>query len=711
MVVPESLPPPQRFAFARDRREWAGALSGFDVGRDGVLTLMALPGPPNGEVIVTAGPYDVGASGIAAGPCGIVFVADTAHNRIVIVDPRCKARVLIPPSDKPSSTPGGFNQPRGLAVSAVALGVADSGNARLQTLAFPFLEPSLDVTATSAGLLKLPIGVATDSHGRWYLLDKTAARVTRTDAGGFADPVYDAKLATEGAFVAPAFLTVTESDLLLVSDAGPNTVAVFKDDGTRQYMLPAPPGGGWTPRAIAAGGGRIYVHDTTSGTIHVFTDGGQTYCCALPGWVGPVTALAVDGAGNLLIKPGLDDAYYLFETGTAHATSGTLTLGPLDAGEDLEWYRAGLDAVTPAYTTATLEVFQSAADAPGPTPGQWIRAASSDTLLAPLVDPLAPPLRRRWLWLRATLDTRDVEATPILRQARAETPGENYLDYLPAIYSRSDLPARHLDHLLALAKTEQRAVDERVDAMPQLFSPAFAPATALLWLSDWVDFELPATAPDDERRMLVATAIARHERRGTPASIREFVELFTGIRPHIVEGFTQRGLWMLDDTSLLGCDTILAACDPEGTIVPDPCTAHQGDPPKCCLPEHGRVVVGESGPIEESQYGLPLFLDTAYRFDVLVPRHRASDPAVVRLIRRILDREKPAHTQYCLCLFESELRVGLQALVGVDTIVGGSEPGVRLDAARLDFALIGPLDERAPRVGLSMSVGSTALVT
>ena len=30
---------------------------------------------------------------------------------------------------------------------------------------------------------------------------------------------------------------------------------------------------------------------------------------------------------------------------------------------------------------------------------------------------------------------------------------------------------------------------------------------------------------------------------------------------------------------------------------------------------------------------------------------------------------------------------------------------------RLDFALVGPLDERAPRVGLSMSVGSTALVT
>src|SRR5262245_55621213 len=127
MVVPESLPPPQRFAFARDRREWAAELNGLDVGRDGYLTLMALPGPPDGDPIVLPGPYDAGASGIAAGPCGIVFVADTAHHRIVFVDTRCKARVLIPPSGKPSSTPGGFNLPRGLAVSGVALGVADSG--------------------------------------------------------------------------------------------------------------------------------------------------------------------------------------------------------------------------------------------------------------------------------------------------------------------------------------------------------------------------------------------------------------------------------------------------------------------------------------------------------------------------------------------------------------------------------------------------------
>ena len=559
--------------------------------------------------------------------------------------------------------------------------------------------------------MKLPRGVAADSRGRWYLLDATAARVTRTDAGGFVDPIYDATLAAEGAFVTPAFLAVTEDGLLLVSDAGPNTVSAFKDDGTRQYSMPPPPGGLWTPRAIAAGGGRIYVHDTTSGTIHVFTAGGKAYCCALPGWIGPVTAMAIDGAGNLLIKPGLDDVYYLFEAGAAHAASGTLTVGPLDAGEDLQWYRAALDAVTPAYTTATLEVFQSDADAPGPSPGQWIAAASSDTLLASLVDPILPPFRRRWLWLRATLAAHDPHATPSLRQARAETPGENYLDYLPAIYRRSDLPAQQLERLLALSRTEQSAVDEQIDAMPQRFSPSFAPARSLPWLAGWVDFELPADAPDDERRDLVATAIARHERRGTPASIRDFVELFTGIRPHIVEAFTERGVWMLGEASMLGCDTILPAADPEGIIVPDPCAAGQGDPPACCPPQRGRVVVGESGPIAATDYGLPLFVDAAYRFDVLVPRHRASDPAVVKLIRRILDREKPAHTEYCLCLFESELRVGLQALVGVDTIVGGSEPGVRLDATRLDFALVGPLDERAPRVGLSMSVGSTALVT
>lgn len=694
MVVPETLPPPQRFAFARDRRTWTGDIRALEIDRDGHLSLMSLPGPDDGVPVVLPGPYAAGASGIAAGPCGVVFVADTLHHRVVFIDTRCQARAELPPSAAPSSTPGGFHSPRGLAVGAAALGVADSGNARLQHRLFPGLDPGLSVTSTSAGTLKLLTGVGVDSKDRWYLLDEIAARVVRVDTLGFSDPVYDAALAAAAGFVTPAFLAVSPDDVLFVSDTGRQLLLAFDDQGALLYTLKPPIG--WSPGAVAATRDRVYVHDTVAGTIHVFA--GKNHSAVLPGWTGPVTAMAVDDDGNLLIKPGLDDAYFLFRLGAAHAVSGSVTAGPLDAGERLEWSRAALDAITLPYTTAVLEVFQSASNS-APTAADWMPAASSDTRLANLV-PSAPPQERRFLWMRATLETRDTRVSPVLRQMRAETPGEDYLEYLPAIYRRTDPPAHDLAGLLSLARTEQGTVDEHLDAMPQRFSPRMAPASSLPWLAQWLDFELPAAAPDDERRALIETAVARHERRGTPGSIRDFVELFTGIRPQIIEAFNFRGLWRLDEESLLGCDTVLPAAEPDGVVVPDPCAAHQGEPPRCCPPERGQAVVGESGPLRRDDYGLPLFLDTAFRFDVLVPRHRAAAPGVRDLIRRILDREKPAHTQYCLCLFDSELRVGLQALVGVDTIVGGSEPQMRLDASHLDSSIVGPAREAAVRVGV-----------
>jgi hypothetical protein len=51
-----------------------------------------------------------------------------------------------------------------------------------------------------------------------------------------------------------------------------------------------------------------------------------------------------------------------------------------------------------------------------------------------------------------------------------------------------------------------------------------------------------------------------------------------------------------------------------------------------------------------------------------------------------VEREKPAHTAYAICLVDPGLRVGYQALLGIDTILGGegSGPATRLgeDGAR-----------------------------
>lgn len=710
MNIPPPLPLPALFALARDRTHWNGTSVALDREGDGYLTLARVPGPADGVAIDLPGPYFPGVSGIAAGPCGIVFVADTAHHRVLIVDRRCGTRSWLPADSVAGSAPGQFDTPRGLAAGEHELSVADSGNGRIQELAFPALEAYRTIDAASIGPLQSPSGVAIDDHGRTYVLDAGWKRVCRFHASGMPDATFDAVLQAQGMLTTPLFVAVGEDDRVLVSDDATATVHVFKADGTALHTLPAP-GSGWKPGAIARNGARLFVHDRASGSIEIFADD-RTYCCRLPAWRGPVTALAVDQDGHLLIKTGLDDGFVVFMAGAAYAGKGTIELGPFDAGQDAEWLRAAVDVLLPMRTRARLEVAQRADAVPPPGAADWIEAPALDTLLAPLVPPVAPTVRR-WLWLRVTVDTVDARVTPLLRQVRAETPGETYLDSLPAVYRKTDSQGQ-LARLLALMQGEQSAVDESIDDMPRVALAGFARASTLPWLAEWLDYDLPSAADSDERRELIARAVALHERRGTPASIGQILELHTGLRPAVVEGFTTRGLWILGETSRLGFDTALPASHPDGIVVPEHVElTHTADGRvQCCPVPIGSAVVGESGPLPRERFGEPLFSDMAHRFDVVVPAHRARDEALINAIRRLVEREKPAHTQFCLCVVAPEITVGFQALVGVDTIVGGGRPPFRLDTSLLGHA---PLNDRrdgdVARIGMNTRIGSTTTLT
>src|SRR5262249_51816464 len=150
----------------------------------------------------------------------------------------------------------------------------------------------------------------------------------------------------------------------------------------------------------------------------------------------------------------------------------------------------------------------------------------------------------------------------------------------------------------------------------------------------------------------------------------------------------------------------LPELDPLGMVLPDegapggyclntaatdapcsPCTRQASaavpDPDEVQTPI-GRVTVGESGPLALHQIGLPLFAGEAYRFCVFVDGYRAQDEATRKEIARIIEREKPAHTDYRIEYIAPEMSVGFQCRVGIDAIVGGDPPPLRLSAAMLD---------------------------
>ena len=694
---------PTRHFLLRDRRRWHGRRSGLALDRDGALQLAAVPAPQDGKAVsvATALPAAREVSGIAAGPNGAVFVSDTAHHRVLFVDGACEARFWLSPDGVPGPTPGAFHAPRGLVLGAQALQVADSGNGRLQHLAPPALEPQQAWTRWTE-----PVGVAVDREGRVLVVDAAGNRVERCDERGVPDTAFNAAIVNAGLLVQPRWVAVGRDDRVLVSDVAANAVHLFDAAGAHIGSLAGPTG--WLPGAVAADDERIYVADAATARIHAF-DAEGAWDGELPHWTGPVTALALRANGDLLVKPGLDAVYHAFAAGRAHVAHGTLEAGPLDAGELADWERAWCESAAPEGTRCSLELAHQAADAP--PPAGWIAATSNDALLsggAPV-----PPGTRRRLWLRVTLATTEPSRTPRLLQARAATHGENFLDHLPLTYGLHDLTADGREGLLArwlkLLRGEFALIEEALDRMPQLADPRHAPGSDLAWLASWLALELPRIRTDDEARDLIARAVRLHARRGTPDSIAEHVELYTGIRPTIVEAFEGRHLWLLGESSLLGFGTQLPPFDPLGWVVPDPdaaieCCAAPEPPNDCgratpladpgCGPcgsatpmgerrevdatTVGRVVVGEGGPLAAHQIGLPLFSEEAHRFCVLVDAYRVCDPALIDEIRRIVDREKPAHTDWRLQLIEPDLRVGLQSRVGIDAIVGGERPGWRL---------------------------------
>lgn len=670
---------PTAHALLRDRRRWRGSLHGMTVDTDGgpgdgELLLSRVPAPLDGKPVripVTL-PYTREASGLAPGPCQALFVADTAHDRILYIDGRCAAQVWLPPSPAPAGARGSFRSPRALAVADDALLVADSGNARVQRLAFPQLEAHLAWAGWGE-----PVSLAVDTRQRTLVIDASGRTLHRLDASGAPDAGFDAAVAASGRLARPLFVACDGEDRVLAADAGNDQVIVFDSGGAVLYALPRTPG--WLPGALAVHGAHIYVADAATGAIAVFAHDGAAAqrIGTVDGWQGPVTALTVGEDGSLYIKPGLDERFYRFPANGAFLAAGAISAGPFDAGEDREWERAWADLDLPPGATAAFEVATSGSDASPPGPADWVLLPAPDALL----DRFTPP-GRRFAWLRLSLASAGAQASPRLRQVRLATAAEDYLDYLPLTYRYHDTAADgFLSRWLRIVRGGFGRVEELLDDMPRLADPQFVPAASLAWLAEWFGLELPQIADDAERRALLARAVQLMAMRGTRRSIAEFVELHTGIAPAIVEGFADRRIWVLGQDSLLGFGTRLAPLDPAGMVVADPPQA-----PGCCppaLPAIGRAVVGESGPLAQHQIGEPLYAEDAWRFCVVVDGYRARDPRIVQEITRIVEREKPAHTDWRLALAAPEFRVGLQACIGVDAIVGGDPPALALDGSVL----------------------------
>jgi phage tail-like protein len=131
----------------------------------------------------------------------------------------------------------------------------------------------------------------------------------------------------------------------------------------------------------------------------------------------------------------------------------------------------------------------------------------------------------------------------------------SYLEFLPAIYSDDPF----LGRFLMIFESIMGPLEVVVDNLKYYFGPGTTPEELLPWLASWLDLVLDENWPLGRRRDLVKSAVELYQWRGTCHGLSEYLRVYTGTEPRIIEDF---GGIPLTGEARLGRDTVLGGGSP-----------------------------------------------------------------------------------------------------------------------------------------------------
>jgi phage tail-like protein len=288
--------------------------------------------------------------------------------------------------------------------------------------------------------------------------------------------------------------------------------------------------------------------------------------------------------------------------------------------------------------------------------------------------------------------------TPIIESLRIRFPRESLLQYLPAIYSKPEDQREFLDRFLSIAQTTWTRIEQDIATFSRYLDPDTVPDDALPWLAGWLGLTLEGTWTAAQNRRLLRALTSLRTTWGTAAGLRAWVRVyiasFAGVDervleeagvPGIVESFVERRRLMLNREGA-------TLCASDGLWSPSVERRFQVN------------VFDREGEIELVSHRVPdldMFRHYAHSFRVYVPAAFVRTAANEALLRRAIDRQRPAHTTYELVLIEPRFQIGVQSTIALDSIIGAATPGPLL-CATVDDAPARPPYER---LGYDITLG------
>ena len=723
-----------------------------------------VPAPPHDPAALllagNVGPEPRGGWRAAAGAEGLDGVEIAAGAPALVLEPSPGAARRL---TEPAGSFGGLRMPLNAALGPAGdVYLLDPDSAQLKRFdpcACRF-EP---VPCFLTNVVAAPRGIAI-CGGDVYIADSGHQRVLRYSMNGFIARGALRLPRSETRAWYPFALAFDGKGHLYVADAKNGCVDVFDPQGRWRSALPVPASG--QPVALAIDcRDRLHVAlSTFEPTLDSANDGfgwrwsrpqqasvsavvlaGKQFepvgeaASQARGWSAP--PLAIDARGHLHLPCAGGEAVFdargirLRPEARARAEiylrAGRYRSRALDSGiEGCQWHRVELRGALPEgcsvrVSTLSAHIELEEAELAGLA---WSEAAPATAMDRDgRWDCLVQSPPGRFLWLKLELAS-DGHATPALDAVLVEFPRISLRRYLPAVFGAEPTSADFTDRFTALFDTTLRSIEGRLDRLAALFDPLSTPQDFLGWLGSWIGLAFARDWPEERRRRYLKEAAGLYCLRGTPLGLWRQLLLFLGF-----------------DKPLCLAERGVSRCKPIRNCGPDPALTPAAPPP--LILEHfrlrrwlhagrgrlgddsvlwGQKIVARSQLSAGARAGAtrldgtpdPLhdpFLVHAHRFSVFVPARVRESESERRALEQLLARETPAHALCDLRYVEPRFRVGVQATLGLDSVVARTPSGVSFGKSVLGQGSVlsaPPARRGGPKLRVGEArVGSTTVLT
>lgn len=607
---------------------------------------------------------DVVPGGVAAGDERL-YVIDAAGDRIIIHElsaPCAQDHVFGTSGNQPYQ----FRNPAAIAVYDELLFVADTGNNRIQVFYTDLTLKTIWYGCGSGGTgsgsssgdgsgFDSPCDLAFDPEGNAFVADRGNKRIVRIGKDG-SESVFCSS--EDGNLSDPAAITVDDNGLVYIADAGTKSILVYSDTGFYAEQLYLDNYGTlkpFEPTCLMYHDRGLFVGDDKNRRLHRIDLKGN-YEFAVRDVTQTPHRLTADNNGNLYVS--FIDSERLFVLSRIAFRKSGYYCGIFDAKQNnCQWHRILFDADLPARSNLVISTFTSddpilpeslSLNSSNSSGDEWDSMTFTGGFAAG--DMLVQNPKGRYLTLKIGFES-DSTVSPVVRNLRVYYPRDTYLKYLPAIYQQDTDSRDFLSRFLPIVESVMLTIEDKISNSSRYYNPLAAPDEFIPWLASWLDFALDDKWSDDKKRRLILRAVSLYKERGTQEGLLDYIEIYSGYRPAIIELFKLRAA---SNMEMLSHHVISFA--------------------RHSIPLRGYVlnesaVVGSSTVADEWDLHGPGFADYAHRFIIFLYPVHLRDEITQRTVQTILDSEKPSHTQYFCCAIEPMMRVGEQSMVGLDTII------------------------------------------